>query len=372
MENRIKIIAMYLPQFHRIPENDEFWGEGFTDWETVKNAHPLFNGHQQPKIPLNNNYYDLSFNENVEWQCSLASYYGIYGFGVYHYWFNDEKNLLTKPAEIMRDSKTIKTKYFFTWDNCSWIRSWSNVSGNDWSPLADAQQRKDGPKILLEYVLGGEKSWEKHYESLRSHFKSPNYMFIHNKPVFAIINYDENIGRMCKYWDELAKNEGYDGIFFIFKYRLYADYPNDTIFYNYEPHFSAWGNISYLKRIKNALIRKLRIEKGIYFYDYDKVWKALLSNAEKHSEPFFFHGAFISYDDTPRRGRNRSRVITGSTPAKFEKYLTELIRISKKQNKEYIFLTAWNEWSEGAFIEPDTINNHSYLNALLSTLESTR
>ena len=134
-----KVFAMYLPQYHCIPENDEFWGKGFTDWVTVKKAKPLYKGHTQPRVPLNDNYYDLSQVDSVEWQAKLANEYGIYGFGVYHYWFNNEKNLLTRPAEILRDSKNGYVKYFFSWDNANWKRSWSNVKGNDWVVSADAE-----------------------------------------------------------------------------------------------------------------------------------------------------------------------------------------------------------------------------------------
>ncbi len=365
-----KIIAMYLPQFHIIPENDRFWGKGFTDWQTVRNAQSLFEGHLQPNVPLNKYYYDLSQKESVEWQCRLAYKYGIYGFGVYHYWFNDDTNLLTKPAEIMRDSDSIKTKYFFTWDNCSWVRSWSNVSGNDWSPLADAQIKKAGPKVLVPYIIGEEKNWKKHYNYLKSHFNSKNYLKINNKPVFAIINYNEDIDKMCKYLDLLAKRDGYNGIFFIFKYKLFTRYPKGIYLYNYEPHFSAWGNINFWTRIKNAIIRRLKIEKEIYYYDYDKTWKDVLENAAKHSESNFFHGAFVGYDDTPRRGKKRSRIVINRAPEKFEKYLSNLLYISKKQGKELIFLTAWNEWSEGAYLEPDERNSYSYLEAIKKAISN--
>src|SRR5574344_1717654 len=116
-----KIFAMYLPQYHCIPENDEFWGKGFTDWETVKSAKSLYKNHYQPRILLNNKYYDLSKSEIVKWQAKLAHDNGIYGFGVYHYWFNNDKNLLTAPAEILPDNCDIK--YFFSWDNTNWKRS---------------------------------------------------------------------------------------------------------------------------------------------------------------------------------------------------------------------------------------------------------
>lgn len=364
-----KIIAMYLPQFHAIAENDKFWGEGFTDWVTLRKATPLFDGHKQPVVPFKHNYYDLSKKEDVEWQCKIASEFGIHAFGVYHYWFNDEKNLLTKPAEILRDSESIRIKYFFTWDNCSWVRSWSNVSGNDWSPIADSQIEKKGPRVLVEYNLGNEFNWKKHYDYLKSHFRSQNYMRIDNKPAFAIINYNDNIMSMCQYWDSLAKKDGYDGLYFFFKYRPFMDFPKEINFYNYEPHFSAWGNINYITRIKNAFQRRFKLEKGIYFYDYDKVWKSILKNARYHKESNFFHGAFVGYDDSPRRGHNRSRIIIGDNPKKFKEYMKEIIKISKEQQKEYIFLTAWNEWTEGAFIEPDEINSFAYLNSIKEALE---
>ena len=98
---KTKVVAMYLPQYHSIPENDKFWGKGFTDWVSVRNSKPLFDGHNQPRVPENNYYYNLSVEDDVRWQAKLAKENGVYGFGIYHYWFNNEKNLLTKPAEIM-------------------------------------------------------------------------------------------------------------------------------------------------------------------------------------------------------------------------------------------------------------------------------
>lgn len=99
-ENDVKVLAMYLPQYHEVEENSRFWGKGFTDWVSVKKATPLYEGHYQPEVPLNNNYYDLSQKESIKWQIDLAKKYGVYGLGIYHYWFSDEKQLLTKPAEL--------------------------------------------------------------------------------------------------------------------------------------------------------------------------------------------------------------------------------------------------------------------------------
>ena len=360
-----KIIALYLPQFHQIPENDKFWGEGFTDWVTVRNAKPLFEGHQQPRVPLNDNYYDLSIKENVEWQSKLAHEHGIYGFGVYHYWFNNEKNLLTKPAEIMRDNDNIQTKYFFIWDNGNWKRSWSNVSGNDWAPIADNDETKKGPQILIPYILGHESDWKNHFQYILTHFKSKKYILIDNKPVFCIINYSKEIWKMCNQWNLWAQEEGYEGVYFIFQNTRADILPRKIPRYRYEPHSSGWWtHLDYWDRLLLKLGLLHHQGNDYTIYDYEEIWKILLENAQKHPEAYYYHGAFISYDDSPRRGRNHSKIVKGESLTKFEKYFSELVKISVRQDKDFIFLTAWNEWGEGAFLEPDEINKYDYLNAI--------
>lgn len=370
---KTKIIAMYLPQYHQIPENDEFWGKGFTDWVTVKNALPLFESHIQPRKPLNSNYYDLSKQDNVEWQAELAYNHGIYGFAVYHYWFNNDKNLLTKPAEILRDSNKCKIKYFLAWDNCNWKRSWSNVEGNDWAPIADKQSLKDEKKtqILIPYILGDKTDWKNHYDYCRTHFLSANYEKLNNKPVFCILGYSKKIAKMCSYWNELAKEDGFDGIAFIFKYAPYKGISSHSYCYRYQPQWSGWESMSFLKRVYRKLLKyfKVDIRKPINIIDYDKVWKKIINEANRCKSTTMFHGAFVGYDDSPRRGKNRSIIIIGQSPEKFDRYLKELLSISNKQNKEYVFLTAWNEWGEGAYLEPDDVNGYAYLNAIKKVSE---
>lgn len=357
-----KLIALYLPQFHCIPENDAFWGTGFTDWITVRNARPLYDGHIQPRVPLNNNYYDLANQDNVKWQAKLAQEHGIYGFGVYHYWFNNEKNLLTRPAEIMRDTADLGIKYFFVWDNCHWKRSWSNVSGNDWAPISD--QNMEGPEVLVPYILGTEPDWETHYRYLSSHFHADNYERRNNRPVIGIIHYSRGIEKMCHYWDELARADGFDGLFIILKDDPIKPVPRYFYRYRYEPHFSGWD--SSIKRVGNRLLRTLFPwqKEGIRFYDYDKIWHKLIHHAESCQDNHVFFGAYVSYDDTPRRGMTRSRVIRNSSPDKFANYLSKLIRLSEIQGKDYVFLTAWNEWGEGAYMEPDELYGYRYLEAV--------
>lgn len=369
---KLKIVAMYLPQFHQIPENDEFWGKGFTDWETVKRAKPLYEGHCQPRVPLNGNYYDLSQEDNVEWQTKLAYEHGIYGFGVYHYWFNNEKNLLTRPAEIIRDSQTCKIKYFFVWDNNSWVRSWSNVAGNAWAPNAEKDRdKKKGPTVLIQYVLGEEPEWLRHYEYLREHFKSNNYEKINNKPVFCILSYNPKMKRMFDYWEELAKKDGYDGIHFILMRFKRNENWNWISKYTYQPHFaSLWKQGNLLERAIKKLMGKAgyKPKAKLRYFDYDKTWEILLKQTAKDSDGSIINGGFVDYDDSPRRGAIRGNVFKGATPEKFKTYFTKLVDITILQKKEYLFLTAWNEWGEGAYLEPDEHNGFAYLEAVKDVL----
>lgn len=367
---KTRIIALYLPQFHQIPENDRFWGKGYTDWVAVKKAKPLYNGHRQPRVPFNENYYDLSCSENVRWQAMLAKEYGIDGFGVYHYWFNNENNLLTKPAEIIRD-EDIDIDYFFIWDNSSWKRSWSNVPGNAWAPTAEHNVPNGGPEILIPYVLGGEKDWENHYRYVTTHFKTAKYIKIDNKPVFGIFGYASDLLPMCEFWNKLAQEDGFDGVHFVFHNPRTNALPRGIFRYNYEPHSSGWQkHLGFVGRV----CRKLNIfqpqKKALSLYNYDRIWRYLLNMARRHPEPNLYHGAFVAYDDSPRRGGNGAIIVQGSSPAKFERYFRKLYRISSAQKKEFIFITAWNEWGEGAYLEPDSENGYEFLFALKKAITS--
>ena len=366
-----KIIAMYLPQFHQIPENDEFWGEGFTDWITVKKAKPLFKGHQQPRVPLNNNYYDLSIKENVEWQAKLAREHGIFGFGIYHYWFNNEKNLLTKPAEILLENKDIDINFFFAWDNANWIRSWGNVEGNSWAPSMEKEKVKRGePIVLIPYILGEKKDWEIHYNYVSKFFADDRYIKKGNMPVFVILKYNEQIQKMCDYWEELARKDGYDGLYFIYKCTSNCGPLNNKNVFKYEPGYSGFPTPPSLpSRLFKKAVRKIGFKKGFYIYSYDEVWNKIIENTLGMPRSNCYSGAFISYDDTPRRGK-RGTVVYGSTPEKFAHYLSRLLEICSNQDKDYVFLTAWNEWGEGAYLEPDSKDGMNYLQALKNVISN--
>lgn len=366
----VKIIANYLPQYHRIPENDEWWGEGYTDWEAVKKARPVYDNQVQPRVPLNGNYYDLADPETIKWQAKLAKDYGIWGFGIYHYWFSSNQNLLTKPAYNLLANTSIDINYLFIWDNCSWVRSWSNVkTSNPWAPAFDEEKpnslSEPEPGTLAELDYGDRSEWKAHFEYLLPFFKDPRYMRIEYKPVFAFMraeNETDTLTRMFDYWNELALENGLAGVVPLGRTR----WPKRLFEheFNYQPMTvnSFQDILMYgMSNRVNSVYPHLRK------WDYDKAWRNVLDNARRCAKQQIFYSGFVDFDDTPRRG-HQARILTGATPQKFEKYLSELLDISASQNKEYLFLTAWNEWGEGAYLEPDERVGYAYLEAVKSAL----
>ena len=360
-----EILAMYLPQYHQIPENDMFWGKGFTDWITVRNAKPFYEDHQQPKVPLHDNYYDLSEKKNIVWQAQTAKEYGISGFGIYHYWFNNEKNLLTRPAEIIYESKDIDIQYFFAWDNISWRRTWSNVSGNDWAPTSDSKEPHQGSGVLLEYILGGKDDWKRHFDYLLPYFKDERYIKVDGKPIMIIFHYSADIQAMCDYWNELAKAAGFEGVSIIFRHSITYKLPKGEQFFFYEPSASSWDRL--FCKIYRRLLRQTGINIGPHSFDYDKVWQRLLKTMQQHTEKELWLSGFVNYDDTPRRGK-KGTIFKNASAEKFSEYLARLLQIAQQQQKPYVLLVAWNEWSEGAYLEPDTVNEYHYLEAVRTAI----
>lgn len=362
--NKSRIIANYLPQYHEIPENNKWWGEGFTDWVCVKAAKPLYEGHDQPRIPLDGNYYNLDNAESIRWQAEIAKKYGIYGFGFYHYWFSSEQQLLQKPAELLLADKTIDINFMFIWDNLTWKRTWSKLNrGNDWAPNYDVKQTDEGKEnngILAELKYGTKEDWKIHYDYLLPFFKDERYIKVCNRPVFSVFqprNDIETIKRMTDYWSELAVNDGFDGITFLSKDSVWPERLEKKM--KYAP-FAPTNISTFLQYKLRDYITKKRGAVG--FFTYDECWNNILKDAVKAKEDTYLCG-FVSYDDTPRRGE-KARIIKGSTPEKFKKYFKELMDISSEQGKEFVFLMAWNEWGEGAYLEPDEKYKYAYLEAV--------
>lgn len=362
----VKIIANYLPQYHSIPENDKWWGKGYTDWVAVKKSKPLFNNHRQPRVPLNSHYYSLDEISEIKWQAKLAKDYGIDGFAIYHYWFSSDLHLLDKPVILLKEHPEIDINYLFIWDNGSWKRTWSNVkTANDWAPLyEDKNAEHEGDGLLAELKYGDKNDWKIHFDYLLTFFKDPRYIKVNNKPLIGFFNMNnspEIIKEMVNYWNKLAIENGFSGILDLGNKNDKKDYTSKTFVYN--PAWSAWSSHNLVDRIMKKVRKEFYSFRGKpETYDYAKVWGKILSNSKKLDKNTYLSG-FVSYDDSPRRGE-KSRIVIGEDPIKFEKYLDELIDISAQQGKEFVFLTAWNEWGEGAYLEPDSYYKYDFLKAI--------
>lgn len=366
--NKTKIIAMYLPQYHSIPENDMWWGEGYTDWTAVKNAKPLYKKHNQPRVPIGQTYYDLSDVDVIRNQADLATKYGVYGFGVYHYWFSSKQVLLDKPAFLIKDNPEINTHFFFMWDNGSWKRTWSNVKfSNSWAPLYESNN--GGPEILAQLDYGDEDEWSKHFEYLLPFFKDDRYIKINGKPLFGVFNQNNDpktLKKMFEYWNQKAIEHGFNGVSILGKTNtqneIVADYQFD-----YEPATHGWVGKNNIQKAIWRVKDIIRIKCGqLKTYSYSSIWKRILSDISNDERNMV--GAFVRYDDTPRRGK-KSSIVIGESPSMFENYMTQLLKKSNEKNKEFVFLTAWNEWGEGAYLEPDKDNGYAYLEALKRAID---
>ena len=237
----MKTIVMYLPQFHRTVENDEWWGNGFTEWTTVKNAKPIFDGQIQPREPLDDNYYNLLKKETMEWQASLAEKYKIHGFCFYHYWFKDGRRVLEKPAENLLKWKDINMKFSFCWANESWARTWSReIFKNSWSNKFEKKSGTDKESdILLEQKYGREKDWREHFDYLINFFNDERYIRIEDKPIFNIYKPDQIscLDEMLEMWNKWAIEEGLKGIYIILHNQLQIESDNVSAYNIHEPAY---------------------------------------------------------------------------------------------------------------------------------------
>lgn len=375
----IKVIAFYLPQFHAIPENDKAHGKGFTEWTNVKKAKPLFEKHYQPRVPKNENYYNLLTEGVMEKQVNLAKENGIFGFCYYHYWFKDGKKLLEQPIENMLKNKSIDMPFCLSWANENWTKCWD---GGD-------------NEIIMEQDYGDESDWDKHIQYLIKFFKDERYITIDEQPLFLIYKPEliPNLKKMINYIRKRVKEYGFNGIKIGVQYpKYYCDNRKRSLFDYYiefEPAFTLhYTRIErkpwLIRNIKTTLyslnmdriVKSLEYIKGksskaksnnkLEIRKFDKDWKNILSRNINDNKMIL--GAFTDWDNTSRN--KNGRVYTGSNPEKFRYCFSELIRKIKKEKKEnIIFINAWNEWAEGAYLEPDEKYGSDYLKAINKALK---
>lgn len=345
-----KIYAMYLPQFHRVKENDLWWGEGFTEWETVKNAKPIFEGHDQPLKPLC--FYNLLDKQIMQKQADYMNKYGIDGMCFYHYYFENGRKILEKPAENLLEWTDINMPFCFYWANESWIRSWSNICGNCWTEIYEAGMDQNGEEILLKQEYGGKKEWEEHFRYMLPFFKDRRYLKKDGKPIFIIYS-PEDIGcleEMKKCWDNLISQAGLPGIYYIGK-KEDSHILDAVLIHEPQAEMAKHSNVF---QNDEGIRRRL---------DYDTVWNSILHLTTGKSEKQEYLCGFTGYDDTPRHGKNGT-IVEGATPEKFRNYMIRLLLKACRRDCDFLFLNAWNEWGEGMYLEPDQKWKFQYLEAV--------
>ena len=369
----VKAIAMYFPQFHTIPENDEWWGKGFTDWENVKSGYSIYDGHRQPRVPLGNNYYDLTNKDVLLWQSQLAKQYGIFGFSIYHYWF-DGKQLLQKPKELFLNNPDIDINFCLTWANETWARRWEG----------------DDRKILqLQTHEPTKEKWKQHFDYLLPYFLDKRAIRIDGKVLFQIYRpyLIDRVDQMLCYWRKLARECGLGELYFMaintFNYhqREVLDAFDGVLLF--QPHVAT--NTLQIKGLSFLIESMLRhfpepwvesfralrkMLKSTYTkYDYEKVCSVAIRQKELYPTRDVYNMAFLEWDNTARY-KDKATIYQGCTPNVFRSVFRQMVKstLENDKDKRFVFINAWNEWAEGTYLEPDTLYKYQYLEVLRQEL----
>lgn len=381
-KRKARVIAFYLPQFHPIPENDEWWGKGFTEWTNVGKAKPLFKGHYQPRVPADLGYYDLRMPEVREAQAEMAREAGIEGFCYWHYWFGNGKRILERPFNEVLASGKPDFPFCLGWANHSWTnKTW------------EAGTRKVKEATLLEMVYNREE-YVKHFNEVLPAFKDKRYIQVDGKPLFLVFRPLEipNPKEFIDLWQQLAKENGLQGIYFV------------GITYNMFPEEQTLKNVI----LKNAPNRAAEHYRRVINVGFDAVNSRGYNRADYYSRTLFdiiWRGIAIrlfkfmpiskcdqqkinkylyvsedkwenvyptlmpNWDRSARSGR-RARIYTRSTPEVFGEQIKNVLSLleNKQEENKILFLMSWNEWAEGNYVEPDLKYGHGFLDVLKNCL----
>lgn len=353
----VKLVAFYLPQFHTFPENDAWWGKGFTDWTNVRRAKPSFTNHYQPREPLDiPGYYDLANPEIMRRQAELARRHGIYGFCFHHYYFSG-KRLMEKPVDQFLANPDIDIKFCLNWANENWTRRWDGQENE----LLIAQQHSPEDDIRF-------------WKDACRYFEDERYIRIDGRPLFLIYHAALFPDMRATLWRWRKWCVEHEKImpFFVMVQSFFNEDPAEYGFdaaVQFPPHIPGFIPPEYERDYE---VEGLAANFAGEIFDYEKMAKFWLSRlSDKYIN---FPGVFPSWDNTPRRGE-KARLFFGSSPAKYEKWLAAACAYAKYElpaSCGLVFINAWNEWGEGACLEPDKNYGYAWLNATSRALEDSR
>ncbi len=357
--DKVRAIAFYLPQFHPVAENDEWWGKGFTEWRNVAKAKPLFPGHYQPHQPADLGFYDLRLPEVREAQAELARQHGIHGFCYYHYWFNGRR-ILERPFNDVLESGKPDLPFCLCWANENWTRVWDGGERN----------------VLLEQKYSHEDDLS-HIRSLVPAFKDPRYIRINGKPLFLVYRTEllPDPAKTAALWQEEAIKAGLPGLYLARVENFVKDVDPNSIGFDaaveFAPDASKGGKILFRGRIA-TLLGKLNLLPAVFrdnrVYSYPATVQGMLSKPEPSYR--WFRCVSPMWDNSARRSVN-ANIFIGSTPALFKQWLGKIVSRTRQRlegDERIVFINAWNEWAEGCHLEPDQKWGHAYLEATRDAL----
>ena len=340
-----KTLAFYLPQYHPIPENDKWWGDGFTDWLSVVQSRPRFPEHYQPHLPRDLGFYDLRLDVIREKQIELAQKYGVDGFIYYHYWFSG-KRILSTPLDMLLENKNLDFPFCLTWANESWTNTWGPTEGS---------RTGEASLINQEY---SEVDFQKHIEWLYEKvFVDRRYIHHGNRPIFIVYRPSliSDIDNMMKTWKEYCEK-----IEKPFPYMLWVESFEDEKSDRYLQYgFS--GSVEFQPR--PDLRGKVLPGNDDYIYSYEEAID--MSILESLPERLRYPGVMPGWDNSARR-KNKATIYHGSEPKLYCKWLKEALHKAcniSREEQSYVFINAWNEWAEGCHLEPDLKWGTAFLEA---------
>ena len=361
---KIRPIAIYLPQFHPIPENDQWWGKGFTEWTNVTKAKPLFKGHHQPHLPADLGFYDLRLPDVRAAQAALAAEHGIYGFCYYHYWFNG-KRILERPFQEVFECGEPALPFMLCWANENWSRRWDGSEA----------------EILIKQIHSDEDDLA-HIQSLIPYFKDERYIKVDGKPVFAIYKSFllPEVANTIKIWRTEALKHGIE--LYLCRFESFGNYGKEYVDKGFDAaiEFQPFSKIldGYINLVrppvpppgllKRGVRKLLREGKKMFPYfdpensvgndklkklDYVEFVNYLIKTKSFTNNYVLYPGATPSWDNTARRG-NKSFYFINANPTKFKEWLSFICKnfVPPTKDENFVFINAWNEWAEGCHLEP--------------------